>query len=249
MLIAPQKISPKGNYLYLEAFTTSGPQARTINQPLIWDKSCSLLETIPFAYGIDDRYWDGAHVHITEISLKYFKNIKSSFVSQMKSLTTYQGSMFDVAVEKVILKVQLGSDDSESYKFGFGITLPLPWSDFKTILPDLWEGCVDEWDRQLKGEYQAIQLNLMDQLKDKRLALLEASEHVEIKITHQDDGPIDLAAYTYPTDQLQGKRGLLTGSALAARQLKLIRNGIAQPIQKSESDDDSRPFGFDPGPA
>jgi hypothetical protein len=242
-LIAPSKISPKGDYLYVECFTTTGPQARTINQPIIWDKSYSLLETIPFAYGIDDRYWDGAHVHITEISLKYFKNIKSSFdTSQRDSLTTYQGSMFDVTVEKVTLKVQLGSDDPESDKFGFGVTLPLPWSDFETILPDLWKGCVDEWDRQLKTEYEAVQLSLLeDQFKS------DEQRHLKLKklVLGPESGLIDIAAYSYPPDQLNGKRGPLTGSALDARKIKLIRDGIAVPI----NDDDSRTFGFDPGSA
>jgi hypothetical protein len=250
-LIAPSKISPKGDYLYLEAFTTSGPQARTINQPIIWPKSLEQLRSIPFQYGIDNRYFDVKHVAIKEIALKYMKHIKSSFVTrQQEKLTTYQTSMFDVAVESVTLKVQCGADEQsegEEEKFGFGVTLPLSWDDFKVILPDLWAGCVDEWDRQLKTEYQAIQLDLMDQLKDKGLALLESAEHVEINITHQDGEPIDIAAYTYPMDQLQGKRGLLTGSALAARQLKLIRQGIAKPIQENANhDDDSRPFGFDP---
>lgn len=239
-LIAPSKIFPKGDYLYLEAFTTSGPQARTINQPIIWPKSCELIETIPFAYGIDNRYFDGSHVHIKEISLKYFKNIKSSFdTSQRDSLTTYQGSMFDVAVEQVTLKVNLGSDDPESDDISYGISLGLPWSDFETILPDLWAGCVDEWDRQLKVEYEAVQLSLLeDQFKS------DEQRHLKLEklLLGPESGPIDIAAYSYPPDQLNGKRGPLTGSALEARKLRLIRDNIAVPI----NDSDSRPFGFDP---
>jgi hypothetical protein len=247
-LIAPSKISPKGDYLYVECFTTTGNQARTINQPIIWNKSCSLLETIPFAYGIDNRYFDGSHVHIKEISLKYFKNVKSNFDNgSRESLTTYQGSMFDVAVEQVTLKVNLGNDDPESDDISYGISLGLPWSDFETILPNLWKGCVDEWDRQLKEDYQAIQLNLMDQLKDKGLALMDSVKSVELKIVGQDDGPIDIAAYSYPEDQLIGRRGPLTGSALDAKKVSLIRKGIAVPI--NDNPDKPRPFGFDPGSA
>jgi hypothetical protein len=232
-LIAPSKLSPKGDYLYLEAHTTSGPQARTINRPLIWHKSLELLKTIPFQYGIDDRYWDASHVEIKEISLKYQKNVKSSFDTEARAdLTLYQGSMFDVAVEKVTLKVHLGnSKDAED---NFGVTLALPWSDFYAILPDLWEGCVEEWDKQLRVEFEAIQLSLLEQpSKTPNLKALGISEQ---------DGPIDIAAYRYPEDQLMGRRGLLTGSALDARKLKLIRDGIATPIH----DIPSRPFGFDP---
>lgn len=243
MLIAPSKISPKGDYLYVECFTTTGHQARTINQPIIWSKSWDLLATIPFAYGIDNRYFDGSHVHIKEISVKYFKNIKSSFDTSMRdSLTTYQGSMFDVAVEQVTIKVNLGSDDPESDDISYGVSLGLPWSDFETILPDLWKGCIDEWDKQLKVEYQTIQLDIMDQFKDKSLTLIDQVYSVELRVANQDGEPMDIAAYSYPSDQLEGKRGPLTGSALDARKLSLIRKGIAVPI----NDDDSRPFGFNP---
>lgn len=245
-LIAPSKISPKGNYLYLEAYTTSGPQARTINRPLIWHKNQELLRVIPFAYGIDNRYWDGSHVEIKEVSLKYQKHIKSSFDTEARAdLTLYQGSMFDVAVEKVTLKVHLGNPDEDAEdSFGFGVSLALPWSDFESILPDLWQGCVEEWDKQLKVEFEAIQLSLLDQAKSEadgynqiRMKSLKA-----LKEATEDPLPIDIAAYRYPEDQLMGRRGLLTGSALEARKIKLIRDGIAVPIH----DHEPRPFGFDP---
>ena len=234
-LIAPSKLSPKGDYLYLEAHTTSGPQARTINRPLVWPKSQELLRSIPFQYGIDDRYWDSSAVEIKEVSLKYQKNVKSSFDTEARAdLTLYQGSMFDVAVDKVTLKVHLGDPDDEEDSFGFGLTLALSWSDFEAILPDLWAGCVDEWDKQLRVEFEAIQLSLLEQAP--KTPNLKAISPVE------QDGPIDIAAYSFPEDQLMGRRGLLTGSALEARKLKLVREGIAVPIH----DIPSRPFGFDP---
>jgi hypothetical protein len=235
-LIAPSKISPKGDYLYLEAHTTSGPQARTINRPLVWHKSLELLRTIPFAYGIDDRYWDSSAVEIKEVSFKYQKNVKSSFDTEARAdLTLYQGSMFDVAVDKVTLKVHLGNPDDEEDSFGFGLTLALPWSDFEAILPDLWQGCVEEWDKQLKVEFEAIQLSLIEQTpKTPNLKTLSPVEQV---------GPIDIAAYRYPEDLLMGRRGLLTGGALEARKLKLVREGIAEPLGH---DHEPRPFGFTP---
>ena len=235
-LIAPSKISPKGDYLYLEAHTTSGPQARTINRPLVWHKSQELLRTIPFQYGIDDRYWDSSAVEIKEISLKYQKNVKSSFETEARAnLTLYQGSMFDVAVDKVTLKVHLGDPDDEEDSFGFGLTLALSWSDFEAILPDLWQGCVGEWDKQLRVEFEAIQLSLIEQTpKTPNLKTLSPVEQ---------DGPIDIAAYRYPEDQLMGRRGLLTGSALEARKLKLVREGIAEPLGH---DHEPRSFGFTP---
>jgi hypothetical protein len=246
-LIAPSKISPKGDYLYVECFTTTGNQARTINQPIIWPKSWGLLATIPFAYGIDNRYFDGSHVHIKEISLKYFKHVKSNFDNgSRESLTTYQGSMFDVAVEQVTLKVNLGSDDPESDDISYGISLGLPWSDFETILPDLWKGCVDEWDKQLVREYEVKQLSMFedgsaDQLK---MAVKFERDRRGLEIAAEGTAPIDIAAYSYPEDQLVGRRGPLTGSTLDARKLKLIRDKIAVPI--NDNSDDSRPFGFDP---
>jgi hypothetical protein len=237
-LIAPSKLSPKGDYLYLEAHTTSGTQARTINRPLIWHKSQELLRSIIFAYGIDDRYWDASHVEIKEISIKYQKNVKSSFDTEARAnLTLYQDSMFDVAVEAVNLKVYIGStteDGEGEHTFGFGVTLTLPWSDFEAILPDLWQGCVKEWDKQLLVEFEAIQLSLIDQLP-------KISNQKVLGISKQD-GPIDIAAYSFPEDELMGRRGLLTGSALEQRKLKLVREGIATPIH----DIPSRPFGFDP---
>jgi hypothetical protein len=233
-LIAPSKLSPKGDYLYLEAYTTSGAQARTINRPLIWHKSQELLRSIIFAYGIDDRYWDASHVRVKEISLKYQKNVKAVFDTEARAdLTLYQGSMFDVAVDKVTLKVHLGNPDEDD-SFGFELTLALPWSDFEAILPDLWQGCVKEWDKQLRVEFEAIQLSLLGQAP--KTPNLKAISPVE------QDGPIDIAAYSFPEDELMGRRGLLTGSALDARKLKLIREGIATPIH----DIPSRPFGFDP---
>lgn len=244
-LIAPSKISPNGDYLYVECFTTTGPQARTINQPIVWPKSCDLIETIPFAYGIDNRYFDGSHVHIKEISLKYFKNIKSSFDTDLReSLTVYQGSMFDVAVEKVTLKVHLGSDDPDSDKFGFGISLGLPWDNFQAILPDLWKGCVDEWDKQLVREYEVKQLSMfedgsVDQLK---AAVKFERDRRGLSIVAEGTAPLDVAAYYYPPDQLNGVRGPLSGNALKERKLKLIRKGIAVPIDDSTDP----PFGFQP---
>jgi hypothetical protein len=237
-LIAPSKISPKGDYLYLEAHTTSGPQARTINCPLVWHKSQE-LRSIPFQYGIDDRYWDSSAVEIKEISLKYQKNVKAVFDTEARAdLTLYQGSMFDVAVDKVTLKVYLGNPDDEEDSFGFGVTLSLPWSDFEAILPDLWEGCVAEWDKQLRVEFEAIQLSLLEQTKS---GLKEA--YGSFKIVAEGTAPIDIAAYRYPEDQLLGRRGPLTGSALDARKLKLIRDGIAEPLGH---DHEPRPFGFTP---
>jgi hypothetical protein len=255
MLIAPLKFVPKGDsYLWLESVTTQGYQARTINRPIIWAKTEELIASIPFSYGIDNRYFDGAHVHIKEISLKYMKHIKSSFdTSQVENLTTYQGSMFDVAVETVTLKVLLGDEDPESDSMKYGVSLPLPWSDFETILPGLWAGCIDEWDRQLKVEYEAIQLSLLQQdYKDLEEAYgkapnkvkplkLDASDPETPRQTIHVPDDVDIAAYHFEPDQLEGRRGMLTGNALIQRQLKLIRTGEAKP---KNDDAPPPPFGF-----
>lgn len=240
-LIAPSKFVPKGQALYLEAFTHTGPQARTINQPLIADKTFKLLNVIPFAYGIDDRFFDGAHVHIKEISLKYGKNVKSSFFGEAaKNLALYSGSMFDVAVESVSLKVNLG-DEEDGAAVTYGVSLTLPWADFCLTLPDYWQGCVEEWDKQLKVDYQSIQLNLLDELKDTGIRLMDNITSIKLTSTEAGEAAaaMDIAAYRYHQDDLIGKRGPLTGAALEARKLGLIRSGKAIP-----NDDTDPPFGF-----
>jgi hypothetical protein len=246
-LIAPSKFVPKGQVLYLEAFTQTGSQARTINQPLIADKTFKLLKTIPFAYGIDDRFFDGAHVHIKEIALKYGKNVKSSFNTEYaKELTLYSGSMFDAAVESVSLKVSLGDEEDED-AVTYGVSLTLPWADFCLTLPDYWQGCVEEWDKQLAIDYQTRQLNLLEDI-DKDIQGFSLTTQQAIKTLTVIEGgadnlgtplPLDVAAYFYNQEDLIGTRGPLTGASLEARQLKLIRKGIAVP-----KDDTDPPFGF-----
>jgi hypothetical protein len=239
-LIAPSKFIPKGQVLYLEAFTHTGPQARTINQPLIADKAFKLLKVIPFAYGIDDRFFDGAHVHIKEIALKYGKHVKSSFNTEYaKELTLYSGSMFDAAVETVTLKVSLGDEEAED-AVTYGVSLTLPWADFSAILPDYWAGCVEEWDKQLKVDYESVQLSLLD-LTKAETAGWGVSLVADTKLDEPDEGtvPFDIAAYRYHQDDLIGTRGPLTGAALEARKLGLIRKGKAVP-----KNDSAPPFGF-----
>jgi hypothetical protein len=217
-------------FIQVGSWTNNGHQSRLVNPPISTKTTLDKLKAIPFAYGIDSRFWSSSQVHLLKVSFVYSKETAKELtdINAYEKLGPYNDSQLEIYTSNVQFKFKFQeTDDPDESGLTYSLSLSLPLDRaILEILSPFWDDIQTEWGKRLKAEF-----NQLDLFESKHTVLKPNHPNGWKRFSDIPDEVVD--EYVFHPEQLLSKAGkLLTGGPLISKKKKLIFDGTVQHVSE-----------------